>query len=782
MGGIVLAAAITAIPAVCGAAPDTQDQAVGLDAVIVTGTRRSERTVATSSAPIDVVTADVLGTVPSPDLLDKLMQTVPSFNAMSESGLDGDAFVRPASLRSLSSDETMVLINGKREHRSAYIDTTPQRGSQSVDLSQIPAIAIERMEVLRDGASAQYGSDAIAGVINIILNDKPGVAVDTHVGKNYKGDGFNDSVAARAGFALPGSGTLILSGEYAFTNYSSGSLSPARIGQPRTNNGRLWYNFAKPINDAIEIYSFGHVNTGSGTTDLSYRSPATYSAPSYYQVNPPFRYPTFSFLSIFPNGFVPSFRLTSTDAGTAVGLRGDLTSQLHWDLSGRYGRSHVRFNVDDTLNLALGPLTPTTFESGSQTQTETGVNLDFNYLPVREVNVAFGTEFRTEQFQLNAGDPASYQIGPFADLQIGANGYPGASPADAGKWSRNSKAAYLDVDVDPTSTLNLSGAVRYENYSDFGGTTNYKFSGLYQAFDFLSVRGTISTGFRAPTPGQEHLTSTQQTQDPSSTVVPQPIVTDALVPPTSPLAANFGGTRLRPEESRNYSAGLVLRPISRMTLTVDAYKIDINRRIALLPFTPITPAETAQLVAEGIPGAAKFVDYRFFVNGLNTRTQGVDVVGAFGRPLGSGDLNVTLAYNHNHTEILGLDQRMNTLDTYQFYEHHLPNDTAILTTAYDIGAFSVQGRARYYGPWIDVTLTGQIAGLNEQVAGITLFDLSTSYRVNDAVTVTVGALNLFNRFPQEEQGLLRRFGQLYPIFSAYNHDGGQYYVRLAAKF
>ncbi|WP_404478556.1 TonB-dependent receptor plug domain-containing protein [Novosphingobium sp. BL-52-GroH] len=764
-------------------APTATDET---DVLIVTGTRRSERSASDASAPVDVIGNNALRTVSSPDLADQLTRNVPSFNVQRMPGLVGASFVRPASLRGLSPDETLVLVNGKRRHRTAYVNLVPFGGHQAPDLAQIPTGAIARVEVLRDGAAAQYGSDAIAGVVNILLEDKPGFSGLAEIRESYEGDGLTHLLSARGGVALSGGGSLTVTGEYSDTDYSSRNGTPSRVGLPKSDAYRLFYNLSAPISDGIELYSFGSYSYTDAANDAAYRSTAIFVR-SYYQDHAPFIAPDFDFKSIYPNGFVPSFQSKTDDYSLVAGLRGNITSDLTWDLSGRYGHDRIRYRITNTINLSLGPNSPTSFHAGSQSQTETGVNLDLNYSLdaglAKPVNVAFGGEYRTERFKLHAGEPGSYAIGVFADLQPGAAGYPGTTPDQAGSWGRHSGAAYLDVDTDLTERLNLGAAVRYEDYSDFGDTANSKLSGRYKVTEFFNVRGAVSTGFRAPTPGQSHITTTQQNPDASSGLPPPfPIVTLALLPPSNPIAQYFGAQPLKAEKSTNYSLGFVLKPLTGFSLTADIYRIDVRDRIGLLPFTRITSAQRALFVSRGIPGAAGLSQIRFFVNGLNTRTQGIDIVATAQREVDGANLGLTLAYNHNVTKVRKSDARFDVLETYQYYEHHLPRDTLIATATIDIERFSLLARTRHYGTWIDVVLSSPLAAQNQRVGSEIFFDLSATYRVSDAVSVSVGAENLLDNYPDRKKGFLATAGTLWPVYSVYDKDGGRYFARLAVNF
>ena len=755
------------------------------DTIIVTGTRRTDRTVADSTVPIDVVGAAELNSVTSSDLNDKLAALVPSFNVQRLAGFDGANFVRPATLRGLSPDQTLVLVNGKRRHRSAYIQIQ-QFGAQAVDLAEIPQIAIRQVEVLRDGASAQYGSDAIAGVINILLNDKPGISLNGQIGQYYEGDGESVQLSGRVGTTIGSNGRISLAVEHVDANATDRNPDPLnRSGQPDRRSTRAFATLNYDLGGA-ELYAFGNYGHQRGMFINGTRTTtgSTYNR-SFYQDNPPFLYPTYSLTQIYPNGFAPHFISTTNDASLVGGLRGK-AGNLSWDVSGRYGRDKIDYHVTNTINASLGPQSPTSFYSGSWIQEEEGVNGDFGYQLdaglAKPINVSFGAEWRREKFELRAGEYASYVVGPLSDLPPGASSYPGPSPQQAGSWARDSVAGYLDLDADITDRLNLTGAVRYEHFSDFGSTWNYKFSGRYEVNDWLSVRGAVSSGFHAPSPGQQHLTNTTQGPDPLGAPPPAPqvIISNGLIPPTNPVAAAFGGLPLNPEKSTNYSLGVVARPVSNLTVSVDFYRINVRDRLGLTSFIRLTPAQKAALVAAGIREAATLDTFQFFINGYNTRTTGVDLVASWRHSLGSGQFGLTGVYNHNVSKLTGGDPRVVTDALRAEVEKRRPHDTAILTATYDIGRLGLMARGRYYGAWTDA-LQFLPPSIYQRVGAEAFLDVSASYRIKPGITVTVGAENLLDNYP-DKGGPVSAFVGPYPLLRPYDADGGSYYLRLTASF
>lgn len=813
-------------------APSTELQASGeLDTVVVTGSRRSSRTVFDSNVPVDVVSRADLQAIPSGDLNDKLALTIPSFNVQRLPLYDGAIFNRPATLRGLSPDHTLVLINGKRRHRSAYIDVTAQ-GAQAVDLSEIPLSAIERVEVLRDGASAQYGSDAIAGVINIILRDKPGYSGYLQGSRYYDGDGSNLVGGVNAGWALGGRGTLNLSLEGTIGAATSRSnqrpnaaaliaggnpnvRQPAvqRFGQPSTRGFTAFVNGKYRLSERVEVYAFGSLGLRRGESDFNYRSPGQGTVFTSIQPADAFQQ-NFATLppeyqawynndpaaaSGYPGGFTPSFSAISLDRSAVVGVRGELSPALTWDLSGRYGANRVSYRIGNTLNASQGPFSKTEFDPGSKQQTELGTNLDFNYslgagLPT-PINIAFGGEVRRESYKVVAGEPDSYAIGPLSAIGLagGANGFFGTAPEQAGSWGRNSVAGYVDVDADLTRRLNLAAAGRVENYSDAGSTVNGKLSSRVALTDYINLRGAISTGFRAPTPGQANLINTAQYPSQDGTA----ILTIGTIPPTNAISALKGGTALKPEKSVNVSLGVAIQPLKKLTASVDVYRIEVRDRIGLSQRYVLSDDERAALVGSGVAAAEGLSVFNFFVNGYKTRTQGIDVVFAYAIDLPrQSQLTLTSALNLNQTKVLSY--RDGVIDAFQrqFIEERLPKRVTTIGAEYALGKASVSARAREYGSWTEpfdpeTDASGKL--INNQKFGEELFfDVAVSYLLTKGLRLTLGAENVFNNYPDKARfpntqaaaaaGSPPSNGRVYASQRPYDADGGRYYGRLNFDF
>ncbi len=753
--------------------------------IIVTGTRDQNRTQFTSLAPVDVLSEEAIRASASSELVDTLAQIVPSFNVQRLPAADGLVFVRPASLRNLSPDQTLVLINGRRLHRSALLGS---RGSQAPDLAHIPSYAIERIEVLRDGASAQYGSDAIAGVINIILNDSIAPEAFAQAAQYYEGDGTDYQVGARFGAAL-GDGFVSISAEWASQEETSRTrqrpdaiafqaANPSltvpnpvqRWGQPELDTLKFSLNAAIPVEGTPwEVYAFGTLGFSEGLSDFNWRNPANTGS----AFNTSSAFPGFNLRSIYPTGFTPRFGSEAYDVQVVGGARGEADA-WSWDLSASIGRNNLEFTLDETINASLGPASPTRFVLGTLAQREVNLNADFVYrwMPsalAEPVNVAFGVERRVETYLIDAGDPASFAVGPGAatGLAPNANGFPGFSTIQAGEWDQTSYAGYIDVEAPVTSWLTLGGAIRYEEFSEFGETVDGKVSGRVEFSPNFAVRATWSTGFRAPTPGQLNATSTTQGLD---TVTLQ-IFNRGRLSPSDPIAIALGARPLEAEESETASFGVVFAH-GGFTATIDAYQIDVTNRFS---------ESSAFAVPSSQPNPLRFTSVSYFTNDFDTQTRGIDVVGSWAGSAFGGDLRLTAAYNYNETEVTGGATGV-ALSTTQrrVFEEGRPQHNATASATYAIGAWEFLGRARYYGEWTDVS--GNATGDIFQTFGaISLFDAAVTYNISEQVSMRVGAENVFDEYPDEATNQAVR-GLIYSRNAPYDTDGGRYYVRLTAGF
>ncbi len=821
--------------------------------IIVTGTRRADRTVSESAVPIDVFDAGTLASQAPSDMNSVLRNLIPSFNVGRFTTSDGSAFVRPPTLRGLPPDEILVLVNGKRRHRSALVQLgggSLAAGAQGPDLAQIPSIAIERIEVLRDGAAAQYGSDAIAGVINYGLRrNRDGITATARYGQFYEGDGENIQLAANFGFALAG-GFISVSTEYVDSKQTSrgvqragaaalalarpdladGIPDPAQIlGDPLVESGRIFVNAGMPAGDEDEFYFFGNWGKTHTEIDFNYRQPITVAGPDRFGTGTAnYGYAsgvyetlyldrlangnysatgrTFNFASIFPSGFTPRFKGENADLSAAVGYRGASAMGFTYDLSASYGQSRIDYYMDNTVNPSMGPASPTSFYLGRLEQRETNFNADVVY-PVEvglssALNVAFGGEYRVEAYEIGLGDEASYTVGPFAfqtvqrangttfnvTQQVGANGFPGYGPNATVDEARSSYAAYLDVEVDLTEAFTVAAALRHEEFSDFGGTTNVKGTARYEFSPAFALRGAASTGFRAPTPGQSFTTNIA-----TAFVGGNPVET-ATLPPSDPAAAFFGATPLEPETSVNLSAGVVVTPMPALTITLDGYQIDVSDRIGLSGnFDITTAAQRDQLRALGVANWASLGRVRYFTNAFDTRTRGIDLVVNHTANSSYGRFNTVFAANYNETEVTEFDPTIITRERRGDIENLTPKWRANLTENWSMGPLSVMLRGQYYGKITsyDVAANGGDLTFGDEVT----FDVELSYQVNEMFRLAVGAENVFDEYPDRNfraAGLpTQNFyaftdatvtGSRYLGDAPFGFNGGFWYVRGQVKF
>jgi iron complex outermembrane receptor protein len=876
-GALVVALIAAAADAYAQSAPDT---GAGSE-VIVTGTRRTDRTVAESPTPIDVYSGEELAKQGTADMNQILQNLVPSFSVARYAIGDGSSFVRPPNLRGLPPDETLVLLNGKRLHRSALVQigaNALSQGAHSADLAQVPAIAIKNVEVLRDGASAQYGSDAIAGVIALQLKDnRDGISGYARYGQYYEGDGKDYQVALNGGFALGDTGFINLSGEYVNSGKTSrgvtrpGALQLSieqpnlgvpklaqRYGNPKLESERFFANGGFDLGDS-SVYFFGNYGhsyqeesfnyrqslnaTGFGKngifndifTDFDNLTPGIQTgsaggnvyAPNGYQVTGPNArdYTKVStcadpyvqnFSCIYPGGFTPIFFGKIDDISGTVGYKGAFDFGLTYDLSAGYGQNTLRYYMNSTMNPSLGIDSPTDFYLGKLQQRETLANADFSY-PLEAgfaspVTIAFGGQFHRESYELGLGDPASYAVGPYtgnlvfhqdgtpvlnADgsqlstaQPVGANGFPGYGPSIAGESSRTSLGAYLDIETDITEAFTVGLAGRYEHLSDFGDTTTGKISLRYALADFLAIRGTAGTGFRAPTPGQVNSSSIATVFNPGN---PNAIESMTL-PVSSPIANYLGAKPLTPEKSTNFSGGFVFTPLAGAALTVDYYNIKVRDRIGTSGvFDDFTAADRAQFQALGLANYATVNEIAFLTNAFDTRTQGLDIVGTYRVATDTlGVFNTTLALNYNKSKVTDRDPTVITDTRVYQIERTLPKYRVVATENWSSGPFSLLGRVNFYSKYAtadDGTGPNGESYIAETFGSEIVFDLEASYKLNENFTLSVGAQNLFDNYPDKitlggtYPSTGGRFtGDVYPDTSPFGFNGGFWYVRVGINF
>ena len=888
--------------------------------IIVTGSRSTSRTVENSPVPVDVLSGEMItegGQTETNKILNKL---VPSFNFPQPAIADGSDALRPATLRGLAPDQTLVLINGKRRHTAALlnINGTVGRGSAAVDMNSIPALAIERIEVLRDGASSQYGSDAIAGVINIRLKtaDSGGKAVASYgryvttldgvdrvtgLQVNAAGQPFIDpafvngggarifaantdgelkvrdgdtyAVATNIGLPFFGfGGYLNLTAEYRHrdrTNRTGFDLRPNyvqptsttfdpreltfdrrefRFGDPKADDFTIFLNAAWPITDVFEVYTYASFNQRDSVSAANYRQASNANNVDYSQLAPNQAPPSVNRPLLTPDGFLPLIKSDLTDYAYTAGVRGEV---MGWraDFSAGIGSNRFDYKVQQSVNASFGAATQRSFDAGGLRYVQGLYNLDFSrdfeMGLAKPLTVSFGGEYREENYEIRPGDPQSYQLGPFFRAAIanttlanctaqqgvfnattgactfpgrqggaGAQGFPGLPASAETDADRHNIAGYLELDTDIFDRLSVTAAGRFEHYSDFGDTLTGKLAARFEVLDGFALRGSVSNGFRAPSLHQQVFTTTSTN---FVSGVPVDILT---LPVASPIARALGSRDLDPEKSFNLSGGFTANPISGLTLTVDYYNIKIKDRIVLTEnlgasgsgTMAINAAVGALLTSAGFPsvGAA-----RFFVNGLDTRTQGVDAVMSWRLPVDFGRFNLTAAYNYNDQKILKYKNELGALATIPGvilfgrteslrFTRGQPKDKVVLSLDGDLEPFGFTLRSTRYGK---VLSPGSVAPLAPNQASLTalgpddvklgakwITDIELRFDVMERLHLAVGADNVFDVYPDRLPfgprpaalggGFFPQNAQYnaYSIFSPFGFNGRFLYGRIGFDF
>ncbi|MEP6900062.1 MAG: TonB-dependent receptor, partial [Rhodanobacter sp.] len=607
-----------------------------LSTVIVTGTRASNRTENSSLTPIDVIPASVLKQTGTIDLTQALERAIPSLNFPFAPASDTFAFQRPFEMRGLSPDQVLVLVDGKRWHPGALVLSLGQigQGSQGVDLNTIPLSAIDHIEVLRDGASAQYGSDALSGVVNIILKKgAQGGDVQVTGGQYSAGDGRQWQGSANFGVPLGGDkGWARITAEDSNQDPSNRAGVDRRIPQLGVNfqygtvsfkNKNLFLNTQYDITPGVQFYAFGHYGNRVGEPRGFYR----------YGTNTPF--PNNALIGlVYPNGFLPKEHGDSTDTSMVAGLRGTVNG-WRWDVSGNYGSNRVSYSTLNSTNYALlndFGSSPTDFHDGILTAKQQTFDIDiskdlaFSWLP-NPLTLSFGTQYLRQSYEVAPGDLGSYYVGT-SGVRGGAQGFAGWGPQDAIAVARHDVAEYVQLEGNLTDKFSFSAAGRHEDYSDFGNTTSASLSGRFDFSDTFALRGSASTGFRAPGLGQQHYSETTSAAYGvgNSLGLPAGIYLRGLVPVDNPLALLLGSEPLKPEKSRNFTAGAVWNPNSVFNLSFDVYQITVNNRIALSSSLSLaTPVVINYLAANGFTNL-QYSGLSYFTNAGTVKTQGADLV------------------------------------------------------------------------------------------------------------------------------------------------------------
>ena len=832
-----------------------------LEEVVTTGTRSKARVVQDAPAPIDVIFGDDFVNQGDSDLGNLLRNIVPSLNINTQPISDAGTIVRPPNLRGLAPDHTLVLVNGKRRHRASiitWIGNGIANGSQGPDLASIPAIALKRVEVLRDGASAQYGSDAIAGVLNFILKDyDEGATFEARYGQTTENDGDMFRVSGNIGLPFTASGFANLSFEYGETDPTVRSIqrndaqalidesntlttgmgaldsylgergaavpAPAMIwGSPVIDEDlKLWGNLGVELGGHNNFYThanylskevdggfyYRHPNTRGGvfgtgggtqlligdlTPDGSAGCPAvgvaddgTVLADDRDAWNQVLENDNcFTLQKLLPGGFTPRFGGKLTDVSLVSGVEGEADSKLgafNWDFSASYGQNEVDFFIYNTVNASLGPDTPLSFDPGAYIQTEVNFNVDLGYAPTDAISIAIGYEWREEEFEIRIGEQASWEDGALADQGFtpASNGFSGFGPRTAGVFSRYNHAFYFDTEWELTDNALLTGAVRHEEFEDFGGTTNWKVGGNLRLFKQLGFRATASTGFKAPTPGQSNAFNI-------STVFNQSLgdlVNEGTIPSTHPLAVAYGGQELRPEESLNLTAGTFFN-IFDLDVTVDYYNIKVEDRLNLSTERNVCPGDRpavpdpsctayfSDLQGDLLAEAKTLQSFKFFINDFNTRTQGVDIVATYPIAWASGKTDLNFAFNHTETKVIKRNPETVGEGRVKQIEEGIPETRWNLSANHGMDEWRFLGRVSYYGGWYD-------SEDGNTYDGEYLFDLEAAYTLDGRMTFTAGVQNVFNEKGDKNPKARDQTGNIYSQYSPFGFDGTFYYFRVS---
>lgn len=819
----------TLVPNIASAAVETKaDEDVELIAIV--GSRAAPRSVAESPVPIDIIGGDEFENQGNTDMDNLLSAVVPSYNVNAQPISDAATLVRPANLRGLPPDSTLVLVNGKRRHRAAVISFLGggiSDGSQGPDVSVIPGIALKQVEVLRDGAAAQYGSDAIAGVLNFVLkDDADGGAFEMRWGEYYEGDGDTIQYSGNLGLPLTNNGFLNMSFEYKEADATSRSIqrgdaialrqrwndqvaTPAQIwGSPELKEDfKFFFNGGVELSADSELYFFGNSAyreaeggfffrnpdtrpgvfgngdyrlVGDLTGDMSGNCSSTIDPTDYWALQDVMADPNcFVFNEMFFGGFTPRFGGTIKDSSFVVGYKGEWGNGIMFDLSASWGKNDADFMIKNTVNASMGPDTPTEFNPGRYVQEEKGVNFDMS----REVamdglenpmNLAFGMEWREDTFEIYAGDTASWTIGPLASqgFGIGSNGFPGFKPSDAGSFSRSNWAAYVDAEADINEKLMMGFALRYEDFEDFGTTTNGKVNFRYEVNDEMALRGSVSTGFRAPTVGQANVRNV-------TTAFENGVLQDqATLPPTNPISVRKGGKLLQPEESMSFTFGTVLNT-NDWNITVDYFNIEVTDRISQTSTLALSQADIDALVAQGIQDATSYTSVKFFTNDFDTTTQGIDFVANKSLDLWDGDTDLQIAFNWTDTKVDSFNPSIVSATKVRQLEENLPSTRGSVTLNHEIEDWRVQLRGNYFGSFYEAHLDDGTLPI-EGGSKFTV-DMEVGYRWSENLDLVFGAQNMFDTYP-DDNPWADIVGASYPVTSPMGFNGGFYYWRARYSF
>ncbi|MDA7852446.1 TonB-dependent receptor [Porticoccaceae bacterium] len=821
-----MAAAIIASTAVFPTVAFAQDAMV--EEIVTTGSRAKARSATDTVAAVDVISSAELTNQGDMDVANLLRNSVPSFSVNDQPISDAATLVRPFQLRGMAPDHSLILVNNKRRHRASVIVWSAggiSDGSHGADVSTIPGMALKSVEVLRDGAAALYGSDALAGVINFKLKDaSEGGSAEIRMGEYSEGDGQMAYFAGNMGMELGANGFANVTLEYGSSDETVRSVQrddaaaliaagypvadPAqKWGRPFVDNDlKLFVNFGTQLTDKVELY--GYANYASKDVDggFYFRNPTNrggvYASDGnllvadttgdmsgncdQYAVDA--SDPTsaalaaaitglkadnncFNFNETIPGGFTPRFGGTVTDITFMMGLKGELDNGLTWDVSAYRGENEGDFYINNTVNASLGENTPRNFDPGLYRQTDVNFNADFTYALSETVNIAFGAEHRTEEFTIGAGQEESYIDGGLGvqGFSTSTNGFPGFSPDIAGDFDRSNDAIYIDGEWDASEDLLLAAAVRFEDFDGFGSTTNYKLGANYKLDDNFGIRATLSTGFKAPTAGQLNASNISTLIDTAT----NQLVNKGVIPASNPVAAFAGAEALQPEESENYTVGFY-GSVGEIDITFDYFNIDVTDRLTLSKDFSLSAADIATLTASGVSGADDIAVFRFFTNDFETKTSGIDLVMSTSTDWMGGTTAWNLAYNHTTTEITSRGEYIDD-DRERSIEEMSPDTRYNVSANHMMDGWRALARVSYYGDWFDSN-QGMVYD------GEYVVDVEVSYDLNESSALMIGGNNIFDEAGSTKHNGAAGAGNIYSEFAPMGFSGAFWYAKYSYNF
>ncbi|MFL2534601.1 MAG: TonB-dependent receptor plug domain-containing protein [Candidatus Azotimanducaceae bacterium] len=852
-----------AVPAAALSLSLGAQEAGEIEEVVITGVRGKPRTVQDSPVPVDVFSSEDLENVEFTDMNDIVRTLVPTYNLSREPISDGASFIRPATLRGLPTDKTLVLVNGKRRHRAALVRIGGS-GVQGPDLATIPAAAIGGLEILRDGAAALYGSDAIAGVMNFQLktNDSGGSLFVTS-GEYYEGDGSNTTIGGNIGFSIGDGGFLSISGEHytadatyrgnqycgswfcldpdgaAYDSFiadgrpdriayatdpdflaatASASLEGDVVqpwGNPNAERTSIFFNAGMPVSETVDFYAFGNYTESESDGSFFYRYPYNGTIEELREPDGSIYFP----LEKYPGGFTPRFFGEVEDMSLVAGLTSSAEGALGWDVSVRTGESSIDYTLANTINPSMGPESPTSFKPGTLTNTETQFQVDLSYALSDTLTILGGASYLDEEYDIGEGEADSYRVGPYAAsdpwgfcsgdsptaagqavidagstldcsdsddpvyraVGVGSNGFPGYSPAFSDVYSRDSFAVYAELNADVGDSLFVQGAIRYEDYSDFGSETIFKLAGNYSISDSMSLRASYNTGFRAPTPGQQGTTNV-------STRLPNGFpVAVGLFPASGTVAQTLGATDLKPETSSGFSVG-VTGSVGSADFTIDYYTIDVDDYFNAVSTRDVSSDPTAgdaysnflALDAAGVAGANTIGGVNWFTNAYDVGVSGVDAVVTLPIDSDLGTTDITLTYGYNKFEFNSSPDGFLNAEAQHDIANFDPNTRFILQANHKIDNIGVNLRGSYWGEGSNRASSSDDSAI-QTFGSIFMTDLSLSY-FGDGYTISAGGMNIFDEYPDKDSISDYCCGRIYPSASGISWQGGRWYVKAEYLF